>query len=327
MTDRPIELPPAVADAVDRWLAMDARADDQAVLAAWTHGHAERSAWLAALRTTVDVDAPPSTWNVEAAWQRVEAARATSDGGTRARVTWFARRSWPVAVAASVVVIVTVWSLLRDRSPATPVLALDTAVGATRHERLTDGTSVVMGPASSLSYVAADDRRDVELVGHATFDVARDAARPFTVRAPFGSVTVVGTAFDVHAYRDDAVATVAVTHGVVVVRSVARREVHRLSAGDVASIRADSVLVRRGSDATAATAWRDGELAFRDVPLAVVLRELSRWGRPLAAAPSLAARRVTVTVRVSTLRAAPAQLAVALGAVVRGDSIVPLPAR
>ncbi len=322
MTERPMELPPAVAEAVDRWLAMEARADDQAVLAAWTNGHAERSAWLAALRSTVDVDPPATQWNVDAAWQQVQSARAARPARARATASGSAARGLSVA-AALLVTLAGGWALLRDRPQAVPRLALSTPVGATLRERLADGTTVVLGPATSLSFVGEADRRDVELVGHATFEVAPDVARPFTVRAPFGSVTVLGTGFDVHAYRDEATATVTVTHGRVAVRSAARGEAHTLSAGDMATMHGDSVTVARAPDVTATLAWRDGALAFRDVPLGAVLRELGRWGHAVAAAPELADRRVTVTLRLATLRAAPAQLAVALGATVRGDSIVP----
>ena len=76
-------------------------------------------------------------------------------------------------------------------------VVLETAPGEHRVATLADGTTITLDGATRLEARLGARRRQVELVrGEAFFDVAHDAARPFTVKAPEGSARVLGTAFD-----------------------------------------------------------------------------------------------------------------------------------
>ena len=326
------DMSPDLISALDRVLALEASPDDHARLAAWVRNDADRAAWLASLRATVDADRPEVTWDVERAWQQVAARRAASAPVVAARraasAPVIAPLRWRLGAAAAVVAVALLgvvsrgWRNQRMMPEAVTRTRIEAPIGTARRATLDDGTVVTLAAASSLTYLARRDRREVELVGRASFEVTADSTRPFEVRAAFGTVRVLGTGFDVAAYAEEATAMVWVRHGRVAVRSAAHNAVVELSAGDLASIRAGVVSLERATDIASAGAWRDGILVFRDQPLSQVARELARWGQPLIVDPALASRRVTITLRVGALRAAAPQLALALDLQARGDSLV-----
>jgi ferric-dicitrate binding protein FerR (iron transport regulator) len=71
---------------------------------------------------------------------------------------------------------------------------------------LADGTKVWLNAGSRLVYPASfpGERREVELEGEAFFDVAQQAHQPFFVHTGKITVRVLGTRFDVKAYKEDA---------------------------------------------------------------------------------------------------------------------------
>lgn len=70
---------------------------------------------------------------------------------------------------------------------------------------LTDGTVVNLNSGSTLRYPAQfnKERREVVLDGEAYFEVAKDAKHPFQVNATGIKIKVLGTHFNVKAYRTD----------------------------------------------------------------------------------------------------------------------------
>jgi len=84
---------------------------------------------------------------------------------------------------------------------------------------LEDGTKVTIEPNSGISYYSPFTiKRDISLTGKATFKVAKDAAKPFTVHANGISTTALGTEFFVDAFKDNV--KVKLLEGLVVVKSI-----------------------------------------------------------------------------------------------------------
>ncbi len=84
---------------------------------------------------------------------------------------------------------------------------------------LLDGSTVSIAPNSTISYYQPfGNKRDISLTGEATFVVAKDAAKPFTVYAGGITTTALGTEFSVNAFDDKV--EVRLLEGKVVVRSV-----------------------------------------------------------------------------------------------------------
>ena len=102
----------------------------------------------------------------------------------------------------------------------TPIYAVteSTQNGETRVLSLPDGSEITLASNSTLTYQINSNKRNIELVGHATFEVARNENAPFVVTANDINVTVLGTGFDIDAFPNQD-ARVYVNHGKVSVEN------------------------------------------------------------------------------------------------------------
>jgi len=99
---------------------------------------------------------------------------------------------------------------------------------------LEDGTEVTVNRNSVLRYSKSSDpeERKVYLSGEAWFDVARDTSRPFVIDAGAALVEVLGTRFNVNAYRQNPTVEITVESGLVALSSKADlKEVIVMQAG------------------------------------------------------------------------------------------------
>lgn len=157
-----------------------------------------------------------------------------------------------------------------------------TAMGERRNLLLADGSRVALDSNSLVKVRLRKSARDLELVrGQARFDVAHDAARPFTVRARSETVIATGTSFNVDLLGPRVLVTliegrVVVTHATGTLRVAPTR----LKPGQqmLAAAGAPAVLVEPVSvDKT--VAWEEGLLIFQDEPLSMVAQRISRYSR------------------------------------------------
>ena len=84
---------------------------------------------------------------------------------------------------------------------------VSTPTATTTLVTLSDGTKVMLNANSTLAYPASFDDaevREVRLKGEAHFEVTKNPHRPFVVKAGEMQTQVLGTIFDVKAYRKDA---------------------------------------------------------------------------------------------------------------------------
>jgi transmembrane sensor len=166
----------------------------------------------------------------------------------------------------------------------------DTAVGQNATVRLSDGSEVQLGGHTRLRVSLTAHLRQIDLLsGEAFFVVAKDPARPFTVRAGNATVTAVGTEFNVR--RSDDRVTVSVLEGRVLIQPMApllpiawlspSRAVG--SAKPLASGQRSTVTghgtesIQSVSDTSSAVAWSQGRLAFEAEPLRYVVQDVNRY--------------------------------------------------
>lgn len=173
---------------------------------------------------------------------------------------------------AAVAIAVGIWF---NQVPTVQTFA--TALGEQRTETLADGTTLRLNTNSALDVRMSDRRRQIWLKrGEAAFDVAKDATRPFVVAAGDGTVTAIGTHFQVR-YEANQVA-VTLIEGRVQLARPAYREVEWLDPGQQATFaEKSSGIVRRNVDVQALTSWMSGRLEFRSTPLEQAVAELNRY--------------------------------------------------
>jgi ferric-dicitrate binding protein FerR (iron transport regulator) len=95
--------------------------------------------------------------------------------------------------------------------------------GAKTHFQLPDGSRVWLNSKSRLTYKESfnDNIREAELEGEAFFDVIKDTLRPFIIHTLSGiDIRVLGTAFNVKAYPDDAFAEATLLSGLLEVINI-----------------------------------------------------------------------------------------------------------
>ena len=164
--------------------------------------------------------------------------------------------------------------------------------GQTQSIVLADQSRIELNTDSEVRVHFDHWRRTVEMVrGEAFFTVVHDAGRPFEVRSGTGIIQDIGTAFDVYKKADRTV--VAVQEGEVEVFARSRR---KLPAGQSASFdAAGNFVATPEQDPDNLSAWRKGQLIFRNSKLTDVLQEISRYHDAQISLndPSLGALRVS----------------------------------
>jgi transmembrane sensor len=206
-----------------------------------------------------------------------------------------ARRRWPLALAASVLLAAGAGVVLRDRlhTGAVESASYATDVAIDRDIALSDGSQVALGGATRLTTRYTHARRDVDLgAGEAYFQVAHDKARPFIVAAGQVSIRAVGTAFNVR--RTGERVTIAVAEGRVRVAGSEGPAIGKVSAADALEAVAGqqisfdpraSGLTVSAIPPTRATSWREHRLEFVNEPLDSVIANINRYSaRPLVLA-------------------------------------------
>ena len=142
-------------------------------------------------------------------------------------------------------------------------------------QTLSDGTKVMLNANSTLEYPASFDDaevREVRLKGEAHFEVTKNPHRPFVVKAGEMQTQVLGTIFDVKAYRKDA-PKVTLMQGKVKV-SNADTEVE-MRPGQTATLQADEIVVSKASPS--ASDWLEGDFDMDQVTLAEAMSDIGAW--------------------------------------------------
>ncbi len=154
---------------------------------------------------------------------------------------------------------------------------------------LADGSRVNLGAQTELTVDFGDGRRMLYLErGEALFSVAHDTTHPFVVRAGQGTITAVGTQFDVRRGLDRV--TVTVTEGVVSVAPdttstaapkpqplAARWQPVQLAQGQQVTYDEAHDRGRVETAEVSAAEWATGRFQYRGVPIRYVIADLNRY--------------------------------------------------
>ena len=252
------ELTPAEAAAFARYVAGDAPAELEAVMA-------EEWARLGA-------EAPPLDPALSARmWAQVQQQTTAS----RPRPL-YARRLWQVAAAVLLLLGVGlgVWQ------PWTPaMLTVSTPYGMQEVVTLPDGSVVHLNGNTTLRYAErwpAEATRRVWLEGEAYFEVADRHAEgiKFEVLTPGLAVEVLGTAFNVNTGADETL--VYLDEGEIQLRLADEPAHLSVQPGELVAYSPvqGAITSRKRVKGTHHTSWKDGILQFEEAPLAEVLARL-----------------------------------------------------
>ena len=148
---------------------------------------------------------------------------------------------------------------------------------------LSDGTQVWINSGSRLVYAPqfTGDTREVFLEGEAYFEVAKDASKPFYVRTDAFTINVLGTKFNVKAYKDDMEYTTVLVEGKVSMRvqdQFFSKDVILAPNQKLTLMKGQSDFQRSNVDETGLyTNWIYGYLEFKNANLSNVLKSIQRY--------------------------------------------------
>jgi len=148
---------------------------------------------------------------------------------------------------------------------------------------LSDGTEVWLNAGSSIRFPVSfsEETRAVSLEGEAYFEVSHNG-KPFIVSSGDMDVRVLGTSFNISAYKDETVFKTTLVEGKVSVEL--RGEGDSLSNKLVLSPDQQAIFLQSETDlsilevkASQYTSWMRGKLEFNDESLDLVMKRLARW--------------------------------------------------
>lgn len=150
--------------------------------------------------------------------------------------------------------------------------------GSQYHVTLPDGTGVWLNAASSIRYPLSfsGNKRKVDIDGEVFFEVAQNAAAPFEVNSGAMKVLVLGTTFNIMAYKDENSIKTTLIDGLVKV--VSKGSSQQLKPG-LQAILPDGENSFRivPADMKEVLAWKEGEFRFYDTDIASIMRQVARW--------------------------------------------------
>ncbi len=160
---------------------------------------------------------------------------------------------------------------------------ISTPRGGQYQVTLSDGTKVWLNAASSIRFpvVFTGTERKVVITGEAYFEVAKNKNMPFKVEANSSEIEVLGTHFNVNAYKDEASIKTTLLEGKVKVTVPAlslNQSPKYLLPGQQADInKAGEISVMDNADTEEAVAWMHGHFQFESADLKSILRQIVRW--------------------------------------------------
>lgn len=156
---------------------------------------------------------------------------------------------------------------------------MSTPLGGQYKLILPDGTAVWLNAGSSIYYPTAftGHERMVTITGEAYFEVAKNETMPFVVKANNTTIEVLGTHFNINAYKDEASTNTTLQEGAV--KIIAQQQQQTLKPGQQARVHANgqAIQIVDHVDLSQVLAWKEGFFNFNDADLPTVMRQLSRW--------------------------------------------------
>jgi fecR protein len=143
---------------------------------------------------------------------------------------------------------------------------------------LADGTLVWLNSDSELRYPVkfAGSQRDVWLKGEGYFEVSKNPEKSFRVVVDDMIVKVLGTSFNINAYKDRGNILTTLVSGKVDIQDMSGKSLVVMSPNQQVDFRYGKISVQE-VDVTRFVSWIDGKFYFNDMTLENIMSQLQRW--------------------------------------------------
>lgn len=194
---------------------------------------------------------------------------------------WLHRACWVAACFLGVLIMSTV--INKTMNVEAQIITVQANSGMRTSFNLPDGTVAYLNSGSILSYPLPYDKKErrVVLAGEAYFKVAHNPEQPFIVSVADDRmrVKVLGTEFNLQAYKNETTVQATLISGSVNIEMIkngnivsganlkpSEKAIYDITTGVVSISRVNTEYD---------TAWKEGRLIFKDMPLPEVLKKLA----------------------------------------------------
>lgn len=142
---------------------------------------------------------------------------------------------------------------------------------------LSDGSTLWVNTGTTVIYpiIFTKDKREIFVEGEVFAEISHDAKRPFYIKTEKLDVRVLGTVFNVTAYKEDKQTNVVLVSGAVNVKP--RNGKATLIKPNQLFAYSDKVSTLTEVDVENYTSWHDGNYKFKNEPIENILLRLSRY--------------------------------------------------
>jgi transmembrane sensor len=142
---------------------------------------------------------------------------------------------------------------------------------------LPDGSEVWLNSGSRIVYDRDFKNRYIRLEGEAFFDVKRNPQKPFIISTGGANIKVLGTSFNVRAYRHEIQTKVFVVTGKVSLSRDAQSEGIVLIPGVTGILSSNGHLSKATGEDLNQLSWKTRQLVFKKTPMAGVIKTLRSY--------------------------------------------------
>jgi transmembrane sensor len=221
-----------------------------------------------------------SASNTQSAWRK---RTARDKQPAPVRQLWLRR----ISVAAAILILIGIGSglyrqFLRRTTQRTAEYAeVIAGTGQQKKISLPDGSSIILNSGSKISFPKqfSDTSREVSLEGEAFFTIQKDEKRPFVVTSGRLTTRVLGTSFNVFAYRALSLLKIGVATGKVQVNEGSKVLATLTPGKEIVWHSNDERVEQLITDSSYIGDWQTGRLIFRQTPMEEIVNTLyNRFG-------------------------------------------------
>jgi hypothetical protein len=141
---------------------------------------------------------------------------------------------------------------------------------------LSDGSTLWVNAGTTVIYpvIFSGDKREIYVDGEIYAEVAKDENKPFTVKTEQLEICVLGTSFNLTAYKEDGLKRVVLVDGSV---DVQQNGIKTQLKPNQAYTSSEGVNHVGTVDVNIYTSWREGIYIFQDEPIENILLQLARY--------------------------------------------------
>ena len=272
---------PIDKETIDKVLNGTATKKEASQVAEWFSDTAEGQAYLSELmdHEAAFIESNPDRYSDLSA---VQSANMLAVINKRIRIKKTRRIYWQVA-AALIPLILVVGLTIRLNSQVnlfgkTVYSEVNVPKGKQEHIIFQDGSEAYLNSDTRLRYPRKFglSKREIFLQGEGYFNIATNKRRPFIVRINNTDVTVLGTSFNVHAFKEDNEMKILLDKGSIVFNTP--QNSYQILPGQQAvyDVLTGKCVIDYVDKPYEVSVWKDNIVLFRDTPLADVIKTLNR---------------------------------------------------